>query len=432
MRGAGGSGPTELISHVEKVRERYELGILDAEDAAAALGRIHLVDTAGHAWSVGVRSRDWYRFRDGRWMAAGRPPDPADLVSGAELLARCPSCGAPGGGSRFCAECGTPQAPMRLGSDAELAIAAFLEGGYDTLPEPLPERAERPETVDPRSAVPPAPPAPLPSSPSAQPAATTESARPRRRSIRSVLSTVIGAGLLVVSGSRLVLGVAGGTFEPPAASPEPTFVGGGLTVASAEPVNSVGPGATVSPTSPPADGSTWFTDGFDAEGAWPTGDDGITGASYEDGWYLLTAHPSDLPAYRWAVNEGTVGASTTVEADIVFESDGPTAVGLAVTDAGAMSKLVVLLEPAGEWMLARDDIESFETLFAGRTDPLEPKTVHRLRLALDGAGSVSAWLDGTELATASTDLVVSLFGVAVWSVEDGGRVAVDDYLVTVP
>ncbi len=426
MSGLNATGPTELLTHVDRIRERFELGIIDADDAAAALGRVHLVDTDGSAWTVGIRSRSWYRFRDGRWMAAGRAPDPANLVSGAELVASCPSCGAPSGGSRFCGECATPQAPNRLDADAERAIASFIETGYDTLPEPLPDRAARPEPLPgPRSVVPPTAPTPLTASAAPSTGAASGPTRPRRR-IRAVLSTLIGAVLLLVSGSRLVVGLAGGAFEPPAATPGPSLIAGVEPDETARPSDPL-PSAPVPPS-----GSAWFADAFDTEGAWPTGDDGLLGATYADGRYLLTAHPMDLPSYRWAANETTVGSAVTIESSIAFDTDGPTAVGLVVADAGAMNKLVVLIEPGGEWVLARDDIESFETLFAGRTDPLAAGTVYRLRLALDGAGTVRAWLDDVELASAAADLEVAQFGVAVWSAEDGGRVAVDDYLVTVP
>ena len=442
MTGPAVMGPTELLAHVDRICERYELGIIDPDDAAAALGRVHLVDADGSAWAVGARSRSWYRFREGRWVAAGRAPDPANLLSAGELLGNCGSCGSASGGGRFCGSCGIEQASGRLGVEAEPALASFLENGYDTLPEPLPERAARPEPAPTARPVPTSTPlatatpetTPSDTTTATTPtAATPEPRRPRARRIRSAVSTVLGAGLLVFSGSRLVLGLAGGGFEPPDVSPEPTFVGGGPAATFAGPEASVGLDQTMTPSDGPIDGSVWFADAFDSEGAWPTGDDGFLDATYDGGWYLLTVHPADLPVYRWAANEAAPGTALTVEASIVFETGGPTAVGLAVADAGAFNKLVVLLEPGGEWMISRDDVEAFETLMVGQAaEPVTPKTVHRLRIELDGAGMVSAWLDDVELGSAAAHLEVTQFGIAAWSVEDGGRVAVDDYLVTLP
>jgi hypothetical protein len=448
---APGSGPGELATHVGRTRERFELGTIEAEDAAAALGRVHLVDTAGHAWTVGVRSNDWYRFRDGRWLAAGRPPDPAALLSSADLLAACPSCGAPSSGTPFCGECGTARPASRLSPEAESALADFLEHGYDTLPEPLPERpapaADGAGVPDPRRA----PrgssaadaPAPLvvTTTPTPAPAPTpTPARRPRRiRAALSGLSTVLGLGLLVLSGSRLVLGLGSLGDEPvaspipgastaPVSSPTPA---GSLAVLdpSAQPTTE----ATAQPSGQPVTtGTTWFADSFDTEGAWPTGDDGLSAGRYSDGRYLLRSHATDLPVYRWAVNEGSVGDALSVETVIEFRADDPVAVGLVVGDADDLNRLLVLIEPGGEWALARDDVESFETLATGRAEALGVGTPHRLGLRLDGSGSVSAWLDGVELTSAPADLVVARVGLALWSVADGGRVAVDDYLVTVP
>lgn len=429
-------GPSELLAHVARVRERLDLGILDADAASAALGRIHLIDTGGHAWAAGIRSRDWYRFRDGRWLPAGRPPDPTDLVTGAELLAACPACGAAGGNSRFCGECGAARPSSRLGPEAEQALADFLERGYDTLPEPLPEpRPESTPAPAPERASAPIRPPVSPQAVPASDAAEADQPRPdrpagqgtTRRRLRSVASMVIGTGLLVMSGGRFVAGV-GGLLESPVSSPAP------VTDASSVPAvaGSLVPTDPPVSTDPPADASTWFADGFEAEGAWPVGDDGLSAAAYDGGWYRLQAHSTDLPAYRWAANEGTVGFILTVEADVSFETAGSMAIGLVVADAPDQNRLLVLLEPGGEWALARDDIESFATLAVGQADPVEVGTVHRLRLSLDGAGSMSAWLDGRELATAAADLEVARFGVALWSVEEAGRVAIDDYVVTVP
>lgn len=66
---------TELAAAVEAVLLRYHEGVIDEERAAHMLSGLRAVDEYGVEWTMGARSRRWYRRQPGGvWMAAPPPP----------------------------------------------------------------------------------------------------------------------------------------------------------------------------------------------------------------------------------------------------------------------------------------------------------------------------------------------------------------------
>ena len=204
-------GPSELLAHVARVRERLDLGILDADAPSAALGRVHLIDTGGHAWAAGIRSRDWYRFR-ARAMVAGRPAARSADLSPA-WSCWLPVRRAEPRAAAACRECGAARPSSRLGPGRS-RLADFLERGYDTLPERC--RARRCPSGRPGRPRPCRRPAPPRQTNPARPACRTGLTV---RRLRSVARWSSGQASRHVR--KPLRGGVGGLLEPPVSSPAP-------------------------------------------------------------------------------------------------------------------------------------------------------------------------------------------------------------------
>jgi len=476
-------GPAEYLAQIETLRARYQRGEVDSGEVEASLGRFHLVDDEGAAWTVGFGSRAWFRFAAGRWVESGGEPDAGRLLSVADLLGACPACGASTVGRRFCGDCGAEQRAARLTQTAAAGIADFLERGYGTLPEPVTAPWDPPEALSaevaasvaaaelaptqaaasmapPPPLASPAPPAPVSASASTPaPAVKRGSRRARLRRLWSIFSLAVGLGLLVFSLGRAALALTRPAASPPASPPAPAASVAvvptpGATVspsASAEATASpsVGPTAaptpgptpipTVTPTVVPAPtaaptptGELVFADQFDTAGAWPTGPTEWTAAAYLDGRYQVTVEPVDLPVAIWPVAEASVGRAAIVEASLVFaEGPGSTEAGLIVEDADQLTHLVFVVSPDGSWSLFQDDMETFRTFLQGKSARLGPGSSIDLRLELrDGMVGVS--IDGEGVGVAGQPFEVARFGLALRATEGPGTVAFDDFVVSRP
>jgi hypothetical protein len=429
--GSGAPGPAQLISLVDAMRARYESGSLTSDDVAFALGRVSLVDDEGAAWSLGFRSRTWYRFAGGRWSEAGVPPDPERLLSAGELLGgNCPSCGAAADGRRFCGDCGATLPPSRLNAAFGAAMAAFLEHGYGTLPEPVTEPWSPPPVEAP----------PSPSTPVAPAPVTPAAVRPTRRRgfglrrLWGAISTVLGIALLVFSIGRVLAGMGGspGPTDRPVVPTDAPLVTPAPTPADVTPEPTPLPTDAASPAPTSASSETWFADTFDTEAAWFVGEGEYFTTAVLEGLYAIEVRPTDLPTFLWAASEGPMGAAATIEATVLFAPEPlSTEAGIVAQAADLGTRLVFVVSPGGSWALFQDDTESFRTLVQGTSDLLHVEDPLRLRMDI-GATSVAVSVNDTLLDTADVSITLAGFGIALRATEATGYVAFDEYVVSAP
>ena len=455
-------GPAEYSGQVDALRAQYERGEVSSRQLEASLGRFHLVDEEGAAWTVGFCSRAWFRFEAGQWVETGAQPEARRLLSVADLLGACPACGASAAGRRFCGDCAAEQPRARLTSTTAAAMADFLERGYGTLPEPVtapwdPPHAPAVEVASARAAT--TAPAPLPQPPvtaaasNPAPPARRGSTRARLRRLWSLFSLTIGLGLLLFSLGRAVVAFTRPVANPASPSPVASLAvvpstgtsaspsASAIAIASQVPTATVAltptqaPTPTVAPTpntAPTPSGELVFADQFATEGAWPTGSTEWTAADYVDGRYEVTVKPVDLPVAIWPVGETSVGRAATIEASLVF-TDGPasTEAGLIVEDADQATHLVFVVSPDGRWSLFWDDMETFRTLLQGKSTRLRAGSTIGLRLQLQD-GMVGVSIDGEGVGAADQPFDLARFGLALRATEAPGRVVFDDFVVSRP
>lgn len=440
---AEATGLTAIGAAIERLHALHGRGFVTSGDVEDSLGRLHVIDVGGAAWTRGFRSGAWYRWSGGRWSERPDGPDPDGLLTAAEFIMACPACGAEADGRRFCGDCGAEQPTSRVTTEVGAALGAFLENGYGTIPEPVTASWDPPAapTVGgpaAASSVPLTPPpvasAPLPPTPA--PVAPPAPARPTRarRPLLPLLSTLLGSALLAVSGVRLALAVTGGG---PFSGGEPSAAPTDVPAASVAPVDpspqltaepSAEPSIEPAPSAEPGT-SLWFSDTFDEAGAFPTGALEFASAAVLDGRYVIEPVATDLPIYLWGISEGSPGATAFVEATVTLPATGAIEAGVVAEDVAGLTRVMFQVAPDGRWYLFVDDFESFRTAAFGRSDAIVAGGPNRLGLGMSPFG-VAVTVNGTVVGSADVSLEMAGFGIAVRALEEGTRLEVDDYTVT--
>ena len=248
----------------------------------------------------------------------------------------------------------------------------------------------------------------------------------RRVATLGRLSMAAGTLLMVVGLSIRAGAIAAVTGAEPTSSfvPPPTA---STAPGAPSPTSSVAPSGPL-PSPPPASSTpapstvTFFDDGFDVEGAWPTGELGDLTAAYEAGQLVISGPPADLPVYIAPVAEPLGSAATVVvEADLTL-SPG-TQAGVYVGSADG-ERVAALIDSDGRVTIVRDTTVSLDVIGSGSVALREQA---RLTLTLD---DVSVVVDVTGQPAVSVALPARAvdFGLVTWPTEDS-RVSVARFRV---
>jgi hypothetical protein len=119
-------GPDEIMRRLQMITSRYRAGDLTSADFNTLIRPFQFQDDFGQEWAPGALSGKWYRWEQDQWVEAPAPTrlsipqapvlfgdrpqrassTPPAGASPTQAGPQCPSCGAPGTGSRFCTTCG--------------------------------------------------------------------------------------------------------------------------------------------------------------------------------------------------------------------------------------------------------------------------------------------------------------------------------------
>lgn len=136
-----GSRPDHQIysEFVDLIHSAYQDGDLTSDEAEAYLYSHFLIARNGLPWTLGVKTRHWYRFNQDKWQMSKTPPTDMQLarLPGADRL--CPKCGKETAGESQCPHCGA-ELPTSLALDnkeAWIAMTDYLVNSLGELPEQL-------------------------------------------------------------------------------------------------------------------------------------------------------------------------------------------------------------------------------------------------------------------------------------------------------
>lgn len=136
-----------LAAIVGEIRSGYDDGTLSSSDARNLLARQVMIDLDGNFWTMGIRSKRWYRFSDRRWHRSDHPPPAEDRLFHMKAgERRCASCGTAVASGRTCPDCGSDvvQAMPDPPEGVARALPEFLLFGVTMLPESIAEPWEPP------------------------------------------------------------------------------------------------------------------------------------------------------------------------------------------------------------------------------------------------------------------------------------------------
>lgn len=126
-----------LAAIVGEIRSGFDDGSLSSSDARDLLARHVLVDLDGGFWTLGIRSRRWYRFEDRQWHRSDQLPPSDDRLFHLKVVRKCASCGTAAAQGTRCRACGgdlvgevedPPESVSR-------ALPGFMLFGVTTWPE---------------------------------------------------------------------------------------------------------------------------------------------------------------------------------------------------------------------------------------------------------------------------------------------------------
>lgn len=141
------SAKQALSAIVEEISSGFERGTLSSIDADIMLSRNVLFDLKGTIWTQGVRSRQWYVFKELQWQISdSQPPEDDQLFHMQKNERRCLSCGEIVDKGKFCSNCGSGDVEEEDSPpDAVVnALPNFMIFGLSSFPESITDTWDSP------------------------------------------------------------------------------------------------------------------------------------------------------------------------------------------------------------------------------------------------------------------------------------------------
>jgi hypothetical protein len=139
-----------LVAIVEEISLGFERGTLSSVDADIMLSRNVLFDLEGTIWAQGIRSKQWYIFKELQWQKSNsQPPEDDQLFQMEKKERRCLSCGELVDKGKFCSNCGNSDIEEEVSPpDAVVnALPNFMIFGLSSFPESITDAWEPPSDL---------------------------------------------------------------------------------------------------------------------------------------------------------------------------------------------------------------------------------------------------------------------------------------------
>ena len=76
----------ELERILQGVREAYDTGLIESTDLDQFLKDFKFRDSAGTYWTIGMSTRQWYYYANGRWITSPSPTERLEAPATLNLI----------------------------------------------------------------------------------------------------------------------------------------------------------------------------------------------------------------------------------------------------------------------------------------------------------------------------------------------------------